>query len=84
MINNRGQVMIGVLFAVMIFVMGMLIFNLMSDVVTDARTDLNCANGASISDGTKLVCLITDGVIPYWIIGITSFAGGALMSKLNI
>jgi len=82
--NKKGQVMMGILFAVMIFICGMLIFNLMTDVVTDARTDLDCANGSSISDGTKLVCLITNGVIPYWIIAIVSFAGGAIMSKLAI
>ena len=82
--NKKGQAMLAILFAVMFYIFGMLVFNLLGDEVAAARVSLSCATPSIISDGTKLTCLIIDGVIPYFIIGILSLAGGIITSKLAV
>lgn len=82
--NNKGQLgAIGIAFvtAVMLFIAGMIAVNFIKGSVTDARNDLTCST-AGISDGTKLTCLLIDGVVPYWIIGIISAAGGLITARL--
>jgi len=82
--NKRGQMGIGVVAAIMIFMVGMLIVNVLKPEITTARsvTDgLDCAN-TSISDGTKLTCLVIDFTIPYFFIIVFAVAGGFIVSRL--
>lgn len=65
-----------------VFIIGMLAINLLLDEVTNARTNLNCSDGANISDGTKLLCLVTDTTIPYWILLIFSISIGAITARM--
>jgi hypothetical protein len=46
------------------------------------RTDLNCANTAAITDGTKILCLVGDSVVIYWIILVFSIIIGAITSRM--
>ena len=85
--NNKGQIAelgLAVLIAMMLFMSGMIALNILKDSVTDARTGLSCSSPATISDGTKILCLIVDGVVPYFIISIISVAGGLIISKFII
>ena len=82
--NDRGQIMLSILFAVMIFFAGVTLFNFLGDDIDTARTALSCSDAANISDGTKLVCLVTDGIIPYFIISFISLAGGVITNRLLI
>ena len=82
--NNRGQMGIGVVAAIMIFMVGMVIVNIMKPEVTTARSaasGLDCGN-SSISDGTKLTCLAVDFTIPYFFIIVFSAAGGFILVRV--
>lgn len=83
--NNKGQMGISVIIAMMIFLSGIIVINILKPDITLARnaaTGLNCSGADSISDGTKLTCLAVDLVIPYFILIILSAAGGMITNKL--
>ena len=79
--NKRGQFMLAVLFAVVFFIFGMLIFNFLGDEVTNAKNSLECSSVATISDGTKLTCLVGDTTVIYWIWAILSISLGGILSR---
>jgi len=82
--NKKGSgMLLGIVFAVMIFIVGMLFVNYFFDDVTLAvgTTQLDCDNSA-ISDGTKITCLGLDLIIPYFIVLVVSAAGGVIISKV--
>lgn len=72
------------LISLMFFMAGMIALNLIKDSVTDARTNLSCSSASTISDGTKLVCLLVDGTVPYFIISVFAIAGGMIVTKFAI
>lgn len=83
--NNRGQIGISIIIAMMIFLSGIIVINILKPDITLARntaTGLNCSNATAISDGTKLTCLAVDLTIPYFIVIILSAAGGVVVSKI--
>ena len=83
--NNKSQAAglgISIVFAIMLFISGMMAVNFIKSSVTDARTDLTCTSPAS--DGTKMLCLMIDGLIPYFILAILSAAGGLITYRLLI
>lgn len=73
--GKKGSLYLGFLFAFFFFIFGMLMIPFMKDSATDARTNIQCTN-SSISDGTKVTCLITDSSVPYFIIVILTLVGG--------
>lgn len=77
--DKKGNVLLVVLFALIFFMFGMLIVNLIKTDVTTARSELNCA--VPSTDGDKVTCLFVDGTIPYFIIAIISIAGGYIINK---
>jgi hypothetical protein len=85
MIGKRGQTLgitiIGIIF---VFIIGLMSINFLFDDITNARIDLNCANATAISDGTKLLCLTVDSVIPYWIFLIFSIVIGAIAARMYL
>ncbi len=83
--NKKGQMGIAVIIAIMIFLSGIVVINILKPEVTLARnamTGLNCVNASAISDGTKLTCLVVDLIIPYFILIILSAAGGVIVNKI--
>jgi len=83
--NNKGQTMgIAILSAIIVFIIGMVCINFVLDEVTNARTDLSCADASSISDGTKLLCLIIDTNVPYFIWLVFCISLGAILQRMNI
>ncbi len=85
MINNRGQTMgIAILSAVFIFIIGMMIINFVMPEVTTTRAELDCANAAGISDGTKVLCLVVDTVVIYWILTVFSVLSGIIIGRLSL
>ena len=88
LMNKKGQFAglgIAIIVAIMIFMIGMLNLNFIKEGVTVARqsSNLDCSS-ATISDGTKLTCLVVDAVVPMFILTIMSAAGGYITSKLLI
>ncbi len=83
--NNRGQTMgITIISAIMIFIIGMMSINFILGEVTTARTDLSCSDSDNISDGTKILCLLIDTNVPYFILLVFSISFGAIIARLNI
>jgi hypothetical protein len=82
--NKKGQtVFFSLIFAAMIFFVGMLVIDLMKDDVTTTRDNLQCTN-MSISDGAKTTCLLVDWVIPYTFLLVFSLVGGLILSRFLI
>ena len=74
---------IAIIIAIFIFMIGMMSINFIKDEVTRARTGLDCTS-TTISDGNKLMCLLTDATVPYFIISIFSIAGGLIVARLTL
>lgn len=69
--NNKGQTFALVFISlIVIFIIGLTMTNFLMDEVTTARTGLTCSDSENISDGTKLLCLVVDVAVIYWILGI--------------
>jgi len=79
--NKRGSVIFGITIAIFIYISGVLILPFIIDDVDSSRIAFDCTN-SSISDGTKLNCLITDITVPYFILFFVSlllgFVAGAI------
>ena len=82
--NKKGGMGIAIILSIFIFIVGMGVVNLIMPEVTTFRTGLSCADASSISDGTKLTCLVGDMVVPYFILLVISLAGGFLIEKLAL
>jgi hypothetical protein len=83
--NNKGQTLgLAILSSVFIFIIGMMIINFIIPEVTEFRINLNCADASSISDGTKLLCLVGGTAVPYWILLIFSIIVGAIVSRMTL
>ena len=80
--NKRGQMFLPIVTAIMIFIVGMLVINLIKPEITTARdaSNLDCGNTA-ISDGQMLTCLAVDATIPYYIIVMLAAAGGLITAR---
>jgi NO-binding membrane sensor protein with MHYT domain len=79
--NKRGQsqVLFSILVACMLFFVGMIAVNFIKDDVTTSRTQNYCSN--PITDGNKLMCIVIDFVVPYFIVFIIAVAGGLITDK---
>ena len=83
--NKRGQTMgIMIISVIFIFIIGLMMINFVKDEVSTARTDLNCANAGDITDGTKLLCMVVNSTVPYWILLVFSIVIGGITSRLAI
>jgi len=83
--NKRGQTMgIMIISVIFIFIIGLMMINFVKDEVTTARTNLNCASADDISDGTKLLCMVVNSTVPYWILLVFSIVIGGITSRLAI
>jgi len=74
--------MLSIWFAIFIFLAGMVFINFLIPDVSNARVNMDCSNVAGISDGSKMVCLIVDVVVPYWILIVCSVVGGVVLDKV--
>ncbi len=69
--------------AIFIFIVAMSAINLLKPDITLLRTStgINCSDSSAISDGTKLICLGFDAVIPSMIIAVFLVSGGLIINK---
>lgn len=82
--NKKGNLYMSIMVAIIIFMVGMIILNFLKPEVTSARNAISCSTPSSITDGTKLLCLITDTVIPYYFIIVLSLVGGVITEKFLV
>ena len=80
--NKRGGFGLAILSMIGIFIVGFTLLNFLMPEVTQFRTDMNCASADTIHDGTKVLCLITDTVVPYWILLILSIGLGGILNRV--
>ena len=80
--NKRGGFGLAILSMIGIFIVGFTLLNFLMPEITQFRTDMNCANADDIHDGTKVLCLITDTVVPYWILLILSIGLGGILNRV--
>jgi len=78
--NKRGNVFFGVFVGLFLFATGVFVIPFLTDDITTTRSLLDCGN-STISDGTKLMCLQTDILIPYLIWFFTSLAVGYIIGR---
>lgn len=77
--NKKGQSLgFSIMSMTFIIITGFLLINFLTTEVTNARVNLACSDVDNIEDGNKLLCLIADIVIPYWIWIILAVAIGAI------
>ena len=80
--NKKAQSLgLGIMGFMLVILVGFMSVNFLMTEVSEARTNLNCANAAAIEDGNKLLCLAADITIPYWIWIILSVAIGAVTGR---
>lgn len=81
--NKKAQTLgLTIVSSIFILIIGLVILNFIMPEVSTARTELNCASPDDISDGTKLICLMTDATVPYWILLVFSVVIGGITSRL--
>ena len=80
--NKNGGIGLAILSTIGIFIIGFMFLNFLMPEVTQFRADMSCASADDIHDGVKILCLITDTVVPYWILLILSIGLGAITSRL--
>lgn len=80
--NKKGNIFASIMVALIIFMVGMIIVNFLKPEVTTARTAVTCT--APATDGTKILCLMIDIVVPYFIVLVLSLAGGVITEKLLV
>lgn len=72
---------LAILSALGVFIVGLMFVNFLMPEVTNFRIDLNCAYADDISDGTKLLCLVGDAVVPIFILAVLSLGVGAITRR---
>jgi len=83
--NNKGQTFgITLLSVIFVFIIGFVCVNFLLTEVSTFRVNLNCASPATISDGTKLLCLMVDTTIPYWIYLVFAITVGAVAARIYL
>ena len=83
--SKRGQTLgITIISVIFVFIVGLMTINFLFDDISNFRVNLNCASAATISDGTKLLCLVVDTTIPYWILLMFSITIGAIAARMYL
>lgn len=83
--NKHAQTLgLAILSALAVFICGFVFLNFLFEPINTFRADMSCASPATISSGVKILCLVTDGVVPFFILGILSLAVGAVTARLSL
>jgi len=83
--DKRGQTLgITIVSLIFLFLIGFTTINFLFDEVDTFRVALDCTNAAGISDATKLLCLVVDTTVPYWIYLILTITVGAIAARMYL
>lgn len=81
--NKKGQSFGLTLISVIFFlIIAFASVNFIFDQTSTTVSQLNCDSAETISDGTMLLCLITDSTVIYMIVSIISVILGVLTAQL--
>ena len=78
--NKRGNIFFGIAIFFLIYVFGVLFLPFIADDIATTRIQLDCTN-VNIIDGAKLNCLLTDVLMPYFILFFISASAGFLIGR---
>jgi len=85
MINKKAQSMgLAIMGTIIFIIIGFMCINFLFNEVDTARSELSCASPDDISDASKLLCLIVDITIPYWIWIILTIGLGFILVRLTL
>jgi len=73
---------LAIISAIGIFIIGFMFLNFLMPEITQFRTSMSCASPDDITDGAKVLCLVTDATVPYFILLVLSISIGAITSKV--
>lgn len=82
-LNKTGQsALVGLMIGIFVFMLAMVFIAPIKDTITWTRgsEQLDC-NNASISDGSKMTCLIVDLIFPYFIAVVLAVAFAWITAK---
>lgn len=79
--NKKGSAYLAIPVAILFFAVGILFISFVQDSINATRQDLSCSDTNSISDGTKITCLMVDTAIPYLIWSFASIALGFIIGS---
>lgn len=84
MMNKRGAMALTILFAIVYFMAGMIIYQFLKpDIAIQRDVDhMNCS--APDTSGDKVICLLFDGIIPLVVLGILATTAGIITQKVLI
>jgi len=70
--------------SVVVLIVGLMMINFIMPEITVFRNSLSCSSPADISDATKLLCLVGDSVVPYFILIVFSLVIGGITSRMKL
>jgi len=79
--NKVGGIGLSILGMIGILIVGLMLTNFLMSEVTTFRTSMNCSDTENIHDGNKILCLIGDITVPYWIYLILALGIGAITAR---
>ena len=82
--GKRGQMGLAILGSIFCLLVGLLLANFLMPEVTTFRNDMNCATPAVLHDGAKLLRLMADATVIYWIVIVLSLVIGGVTYYFNI
>ena len=80
--NKRANIYAAVMVAIVVFMIGMITVNFLKPEITSARNSITCT--APATDGSKMLCLVLDTAVPYFIVLVLSIAMGVITDKVLI
>lgn len=83
--DKKGQTLgLAILTSLFVLIAGFTLLNFLLPEIDNTRIALSCASASTISDGTKLFCLMIDGTVPYFIVLIFSIMIGGITARLSL
>lgn len=82
--NKKATLGITIITSIFLLIVGLTITNFLFPEVTNFRVDMNCSSAADITDGQKLICLVGDLVVPYWIYIVFALVIGGIIAKFTL
>jgi len=79
-----GSLGLKIVATIFFMIIGFASINFVMDEVTNTTTQLNCDSASTITDGTKIMCLMLDSTVIYFMITLLSLLLGFITAELLI
>ena len=80
--NKKGSTLgVAILSFLGVLIVGFMFINFLLPEVTNFRINMSCSEATLISDGTKVLCLVGDLVIPLFLVAIVTLAIGLITKR---